>query len=152
MVTATAQPAPRLEQVGRAPGPRLPDAPLLNGRTASAVALLAQAASGLQQARRADEPTKRFAQARLAGLRAGAAVLATRAVPSRPVLAKRSRPSNVWVLLGHVAPELGEWSAFFAACAGTRAVTARDADDLLRQSEQFLVLAGRAAFPGGSWS
>jgi hypothetical protein len=70
------------------------------------------------------------------------------------VLAVRARPKprrgasrSVWQLLREVAPELGEWAAFFAACSGTRAaaeagierlVSRRDADDLLRQAEQFV--------------
>jgi hypothetical protein len=44
-----------------------------------------------------------------------------------------------------VAPELGEWATFFAACSRQRSVmdrgghvSTRQADDLLRQSEMFL--------------
>ncbi|MGZ4552021.1 MAG: SAV_6107 family HEPN domain-containing protein [Mycobacteriaceae bacterium] len=151
MNTATVSPAPQK----RAPAQRAPEstvgpapaAYLSYGRASSAAHLLEQAASGLEQARHAGTPTSRFAQARLAGLRAGAAVLATRAAPSRLAAPMRSRPSSVWALLAHVAPELGEWSAFFASYAATQSITARDADDMLRQSEQFLVLAGRAALP-----
>jgi hypothetical protein len=53
------------------------------------------------------------------------------------------------VLLAQVAPELAEWAAFFAAGAGkraaaeaglSRAVTAREADDLLRDAETYLAL------------
>ncbi|WP_127782488.1 SAV_6107 family HEPN domain-containing protein [Rhodococcus sp. X156] len=112
----------------------------------AAAALLEQAEVGLQQARRAAAVELRFSQAQLAALRAGAAVLATRAQPicagAAPV---RSRPNSVWLLLGRVAPELGEWSEFFAAQAVTRSITTRDADDLLRQAEQFLGLARAAA-------
>jgi hypothetical protein len=52
-----------------------------------------------------------------------------------------------------VEPELAEWAAFFAAGAGKRAaaeaglpraVTAREADDLLRDAETFLALAEKA--------
>jgi hypothetical protein len=55
----------------------------------------------------------------------------------------------VWVLLPTVAPELAEWSAFFAAGAAkraaaeaglSRAVTPREADDLLRDAASFLAL------------
>jgi hypothetical protein len=51
--------------------------------------------------------------------------------------------------MAEVAPELGEWAAFFAACSATRAaaeagiarlVGRREADDLLRQSEEFVAL------------
>jgi hypothetical protein len=61
------------------------------------------------------------------------------AVRTRPAATKR--PRNVWSMLPQVAPELTEWSAFFAAGAGkraaaeaglSRAVTPREADDLLR--------------------
>jgi hypothetical protein len=55
----------------------------------------------------------------------------------------------VWVLLPDVAPELGEWSVFFAAGAAKRAaaeaglsrvVSPREADDLLRDAASFLAL------------
>lgn len=60
---------------------------------------------------------------------------------------------SAWVLLGRVVPELAEWAAFFAAGSGTRVaaqagvarlVSARDADDLVRQTGQFIELAERA--------
>jgi hypothetical protein len=57
----------------------------------------------------------------------------------------RSRPRSVWELLPRVAPDLAEWSAFFAASARRRAaiergghIVARESDDLLRQAEIFL--------------
>jgi hypothetical protein len=55
----------------------------------------------------------------------------------------------VWELLAEVSPELAEWAAFFSACSATRAaaeagiarlVSRRDADDMLRQAEQFVGL------------
>ena len=65
--------------------------------------------------------------------------------PHRQNLHRRNRrPRNAWVLLTEVAPELAEWAAFFAAGARKRAaaeagiesaVTARDADDLVRDVE-----------------
>jgi hypothetical protein len=83
-------------------------------------------------------------------------VLACRARPAGG--ARRSRPTSAWVLLSAVAPELAEWAEFFAAGARKRsaaeaglphAVTAREADDLLRDAEQFLLLVettlGRSA-------
>jgi hypothetical protein len=51
------------------------------------------------------------------------------------------------VLLAEVAPELGEWATFFAAGAAkraaaeagsTRAVSEREADDLVRDADRFL--------------
>ena len=111
----------------------------------SALALLRQAAAGLADAHREPDPLLRYPLAYLAALRAGAAVLAMRARPQP----RRGRPRAVWDLLAVVAPELAEWAAFFASCSGTRAaaeagiarlVTRRDADDLLRQAEQFVTL------------
>ena len=88
--------------------------------------------------------TERYAAAHLAALRTAAAVLAVR---TRPAATKR--PRNVWSMLPQVAPELTEWAAFFAAGAGkraaaeaglSRAVTPREADDLLRDAQTFLAL------------
>lgn len=107
--------------------------------------LLGQARQGLCDAEYTPDPVERFLQAYLAALRAAAAVLALRAQPRR-----RTRPTSVWVLLAPLAPELAEWSAFFAATSATRAavkagvprlVTARQADDLVRQAGTFLGLA-----------
>lgn len=109
----------------------------------SALALLRQAAEGLAEAHREDDPLLRYPAAYLAALRAGAAVLAVRARPQP----RRGATRNVWQLLAEVAPELAEWAAYFASCSATRAaaeagiarlVGRRDADDLLRQAEQFL--------------
>ena len=62
----------------------------------------------------------------------------------------RRRPQkNAWVLLAEVAPELSEWASFFAAGAtkraaaesgSRRAVTEREADDLVRDADRFLAL------------
>jgi hypothetical protein len=106
--------------------------------------LLALARRGLVEARELAPDGLRYATAHLAALRAAAAVLAARA---RPVPARRGRLTNVWVLLTMVAPELGEWAAYFAASAGKRAaaeagiprvVSAREADDLVRAAESFV--------------
>ena len=62
---------------------------------------------------------------------------------------RRKGPRSAWVLLSEVAPELGEWAAFFASGAGKRAaaeaglpraVSHREADDLLRDAETFIAL------------
>lgn len=104
--------------------------------------LLSLARRGLVEAAAAATPGERYAAAHLAALRVAAAVLACRARPVR-----RARPTSAWVLLADVAPELGEWAAFFAAGARKRAnaeaglpsaVTAREADDLLREVQSFL--------------
>lgn len=123
----------------RLPGQMLP----------SALGLLDQARRGLQEAAGLTVPAERYATAHLAALRAAAAVLAARTRPVDTRL-RRRRPTSAWVLLTEVAPELGEWAAFFAAGAAkraaaeagvTRAVTGREADDLLRDAGTFLALA-----------
>ena len=118
-------------------------------RPSAAGTLLEQARQGLLDAEYAAHPVDRYTQAQLAALRAAAAVLAVRVRPGR-----RARPASAWVLLAKVAPELAEWSAYFAAASATRAaaeagvrhlVTTRDADDLIRQAGEFLTLARQAA-------
>jgi HEPN superfamily protein len=111
--------------------------------------LIEQARHALIDAEYATHPLERYVKAHLAALRGAAAVLAARARPRR-----RAAPTSAWKLLGTVAPELAEWAAFFAAASATRAaaeagvhrlVTRRDADDMVRQSSQFLTLAWRSA-------
>ncbi|HEX7353436.1 MAG TPA: SAV_6107 family HEPN domain-containing protein [Mycobacteriales bacterium] len=120
-------------------------------------ALLDSARVGVLEAVAAPEPADRYVRAHLAALRAAAAVLAARARPSRG--GGRRRSSTVWTLLPVVAPELGEWAAFFAAGAAKRAaaesglvhaVTAREADDLVRDAQSFLELveSGLGLDPG----
>ena len=110
--------------------------------------LLATARSGLTDAARCSVAADRYAAAHLSALRAAAAVLAACARPMPPST-RRSRPASAWSLLVQVAPELGEWASFFAAGAAKRAaaeaglpgaVTAREADDLLRDAETFVAL------------
>ncbi len=122
--------------------------PLLPPLPPAATQLLTQARRALAEAEAAPDPRSRYATAHLAALRAAAAVLAARTRPE----SGRRRPRSAWVLLGQVAPELAEWAAFFAAGAGkraaaeaglSRAVTEREADDLLRDAGAFLaVVAG----------
>jgi hypothetical protein len=130
----------------RIPAPRRGERPVPPPPRA-ALALLRQAAAGLAEAHREEDPLRRYPAAYLAALRAAAAVLAVRAEPAP----RRGATRNVWQLLAGVAPELGEWAAFFASCSDTRAaaeagihrlVRRRDADDLLRQAEQFVALVG----------
>jgi hypothetical protein len=103
--------------------------------------LLDRSRTGLLQAAAARRAAERYVAAHLAALRAAAAVLAVRGRPST-----RSGPRSVWEVLPRIAPELGEWAAFFASTASRRAaveagrgevITARDADDLLRDAEAF---------------
>jgi SAV_6107-like HEPN len=110
--------------------------------TRSADDLLASARRSLSEASIAASAGERYAAAHLGALRAAAAVLAARSRPST----RRSRVLGVWVVLPQVAPELGEWAAFFAAGARKRAaaeagldcVTHREADDLVRAADTFL--------------
>lgn len=113
-----------------------------------AAGLLAQARRGLAEAERETAPAERFIGAYLAALRGAAAVLAARGRPHRG----RARPASTWVLLDSVAPELREWSAFFAGNSATRAaaqagitgkVTAESADGLVRAATPFLELVRR---------
>jgi hypothetical protein len=110
---------------------------------AAATQLLDQASRALAEAAASSDPRQRYATAHLGALRAAAAVLAARTRPE----SGRRRPRSAWVLLGQVAPELGEWATFFAAGAGkraaaeaglSRAVTEREADDLVRDVGAFL--------------
>ncbi|WP_310962964.1 SAV_6107 family HEPN domain-containing protein [Nocardioides terrisoli] len=109
-------------------------------------AYLERAATSLREAITSADVPERYALAHVAALRATAALLAARA---QPVVAGRRRQTNAWVLLAEVAPELAEWATFFAAGApkraaaeagSRRAVSAREADDLVRDADRFLAL------------
>lgn len=117
---------------------------------AASFAYLERAAASLQEAITTSDVAVRYATAHVAALRATAALLAARA---RPVVAARTGRSraqrNAWVLLTEVAPEFAEWAAFFSAGAAKRAaaeagsrraVTDREADDLVRDADRFLGL------------
>jgi len=125
------------------PAPTQSELPLPPALPAAAAQLLGQAHRGLGEAAGCPDAGWRYATAHLAALRAAAAVLAAR---TRPEPGRR-RPRSAWVLIGQVAPELGEWAAFFAAGAAKRAaaeaglshaVTEREADDLVRDVSTFL--------------
>jgi hypothetical protein len=111
---------------------------------------LLRAAESLSEAVAARDVPERYACAHVAALRAAAALLAARA---RPAPARGRRQKNAWVLLADVAPELGEWASFFAAGAAkraaaesgsTRAVSEREADDLVRDADRFLAVIEQA--------
>ncbi|MGO9783218.1 MAG: SAV_6107 family HEPN domain-containing protein [Streptosporangiaceae bacterium] len=111
----------------------------------SALAMLDSARRGLADAVDETSPAGRYVAAHLAALRAAAAVVAVRGEPSSG--SRRRRPRSVWELLPQVEPALAEWAAFFAAGASkraaaeaglSRAASAREADDLLRDAEIFL--------------
>ena len=110
---------------------------------------LSRAAESLSEAITATDTPTRYACAHVAALCAAAALLAARARPAP----RGRRQKNAWVLLAEVAPELTEWASFFAAGAGkraaaeagsTRAVTEREADDLVRDADRFLAVVEQA--------
>jgi hypothetical protein len=127
----------------------------------TALTLIESARRGLADAADEAGPGARYVAAHLAALRAAAAIVAVKTGPGQAP--RRKAPRSVWELLPRVEPALSEWSAFFAAGAGKRAaaeaglpraVSAREADDLLRDVEIFLSLAeealglpGQAALP-----
>ena len=112
---------------------------------------LRRARSAIAAAELADRPGDRYLGAHLAALQVAAVVLAWRG--SRAVTASRSRPRNAWRMLADVAPEFAEWAAFFAAteakreavrAGATTIVSAREADDLVRDAQSFLGLVERS--------
>ncbi len=112
--------------------------------SAATHAYLTRSAGSLREAITTTEVPTRYACAHVAALQAAAALLAARA---HPAPGSRPRQKNAWVLLAEVVPELAEWAGFFAAgsakraaaAAGSRrAVTAREADDLVRDADRFL--------------
>jgi hypothetical protein len=145
--------------------PQAPGSP--HALPATTHSYLSRAVTSLQEAITAPDVPARYACAHVAALRAAAALLAARA---RPAPARRRPQRNAWVLLAEVAPELEEWARFFASGAAkraaaeagsTRAVTEREADDLVRDADRFLgiveqslglvphpALGGRIAVPG----
>ncbi|MCH9815857.1 MAG: hypothetical protein K0U64_05300 [Actinomycetia bacterium] len=129
--------------------------------------LLSSAVQEIELAVVEPTPARRYLRGYAVAVRTAAAVLATRTTPAlnlatrtTPALNLATRttpapnpaapatgPQNVWVLLARVAPELQEWAMFFAAGAGKqaalaagldRAITARESDDLVRDSHNFL--------------
>lgn len=145
----TVVPTPRADDApgsGRAGPGRLAGSPS-PPPSRSVVQLLGAARDELRAAQEADDPAERFRSAHLGALRAAAAVLALRARARRS-----SRPTDAWSLLTSVAPEYGEWAAFFAAHSTTRSVieagvrgrvSLREADDMVRQADLFLALVTR---------
>lgn len=111
-----------------------------------------RARSAIIEADLTHRPSDRFLAAHQAALRVAAIVLTLRAHPA--LSQSRSRPRNAWRLVAEVAPEYAEWAAFFAAteakrdavrAGATSIVTAREADDLVRDAGAFLTLVEHAA-------
>ncbi|WP_195908263.1 SAV_6107 family HEPN domain-containing protein [Nostocoides sp. HKS02] len=128
----------------------------------STLDLLDRSRHSLLLACQSTDTTTRHQHARLAALRAAASMLAARRDarrlrgpgasdgadgpdgPDRPDDSDRAGPHSLWALLPRLAPELAEWATFFEVVTADRRpqgqVTAREADDLLRQAELFLDL------------
>ena len=111
--------------------------------TNASIDLLTSALRSLDEAIFAQRAGEKYVTAHLAALSAGAALLAAHAQPNT------RKPTSAWVLIAKVVPEFSEWAAFFAAGAGKRAaaaaglggaVTPREADDLVRDSYEFISL------------
>ena len=115
---------------------------------------LHRAEHALTAAEMSTTPADRYLSAHLAAMRTAVTVLAVTARP-RPTGGRRT---DVWQLLGRVAPEYGEWAAFFAAgsqkrllvqAGATALVSEREADDLLRDAHEFHDLVARRL--GEAW-
>jgi len=119
--------------------------PVSPAAAGSASRELARARAALAEAQETSDHLIRYSSAHVAALRVAAAVLAVRARPVRSGSRRRIQ-RNAWVLLAEVAPEFREWATFFAAGAAQRAaaeagleraVTTREADDLIRAVDTF---------------
>lgn len=112
---------------------------------AATLDLLDRARHSLLEACQSEEVARRYDQAQLGALRAAAAVVATRTTSSGHPSTGQSGPRSLWELLPTVAPELSEWAGFFDVVGARRHHdhSAREADDVLRQSELFLDLVCR---------
>jgi flavin-dependent dehydrogenase len=98
-------------------------------------------------------PAGRYLAAHLAAMRTAVTVLAVMARPRRSSGGRGGGgPADVWQVLARTAPEYGEWAAFFAAGrqkwlliqSGAYAlVSEREADDLLRDAQDFYDLVSR---------
>jgi len=142
------QPGQQPGQPGGPPADEHPEDPDVTATTLArpplspaARVLLDRSRAGLLHAAAARTCSERYLAAHMAALRAAAAVLAVKGRPG-----SRGGPRSVWEVLPRIAPEMGEWAAFFAATASRRAaveagrgdvITAREADDLLRDAEAF---------------
>ncbi|MBU7599544.1 hypothetical protein JGS22_018440 [Streptomyces sp. P38-E01] len=117
----------------------------------AALSQLAQAHRALAEAAVLRTPHERYVAAHRAALHAAAAVLAARGRPEASERARR-RIRSAWDILREAAPELAEWSAYFASGASRRAlaeagvhgsVSGAHADELLRTAQEFRLLVER---------
>lgn len=104
---------------------------------------LNRARATLVAAELTDRPTERYLMAHQAVGQVAAIVLRIRGSGVRPPR------RNVWELIAQVAPELAEWAGYFHALQGKRSavqggvtsvITAREADDLVRDGYAFAAL------------
>jgi SAV_6107-like HEPN len=118
---------------------------------ASLRADLQRAHAAILEAELAEHPGERFLAAHLAALRVAAIILTVRGGPA--AAGRSGRRRSAWEVVADVAPELAEWATYFAATepkrdavrSGARAiVTAREADDLVRDARAFLRVVERA--------
>jgi len=117
------------------------------GAAPSAIALLRSARDELAATDCEASAGGKYVAAHLAASRAAAAVVTARGAGVTP----RGRASrSVWELLPQVEPTLSDWAAFFAAGTGKRAaaeaglpraVSLREANDLLKDAEMFVSIA-----------
>ncbi|MDF2092348.1 SAV_6107 family HEPN domain-containing protein [Knoellia sp. 3-2P3] len=128
----------------RSPSPATPPP---RATAATTLELVERARADLLQACHTRDVTERYRQSRLGAMRAAAALVSARARGSRP-----GGPQSLWELVPAAAPELTEWAEFFAVATARPerlerparlAVSAREADDLLRQAETFIGLVCR---------
>jgi len=108
---------------------------------------LRRAEQALLEAELSSTPAERYLASYLAAMRTAVTVLAVRARPRHS-----TGPADVWQVLARLAPEFGEWAAFFAAgrqkrllvqSGATALVSEREADDLLRDAQDFHDLVAR---------
>jgi hypothetical protein len=123
-----------------------PATPPPRATAATTLELVERARADLLQACLSRDVSERYRQSRLGAMRAAAALVSARTRGARP-----GGPQSLWELVPAAAPELTEWAEFFAIATqhgGQRpvrpVVSAREADDLLRQAETFVGLVCRS--------
>jgi hypothetical protein len=119
----------------------------MKGTTPTALALLESARQGLASDSRHGSTADMWAAARLAALRAAAAVVVARTNHERP--GGRRAPQSVWEQLPRAEPALSGWADYFATAGPRlasgrhwrRTTSRREANKLLRNAETFVSLA-----------
>jgi len=110
---------------------------------------LTEARQAIIEAELVESAADRYLAAHRAAQRVAAVALAAHAGARARV---RSGPVDPWTLLAQVAPDCGEWAAYFSAtqakrwavAAGARAIVSeREADDLVRDAANFHAAVAR---------